>query len=217
MPADSCKDGNINGDHLMKKITTRSLAVTGVLTAVAFVLMLIDFPVPLMPSFIKMDLSDLPELIASFALGPLYGVAVCLFKNLFHLLMSQTAGIGELSNFLLGCAFVLPAGIIYRYKNTFKGAVAAALTGAVTMAAAGILTNYFIVYPLYGSVLGFTTETILDMYRTVLPSVKNLWQALMIFNLPFTLIKGLLNALITFLIYKKLSPILKGKKNEGKS
>lgn len=194
-----------------KKSNIRTIAVTGVLTAVAFVLMLLDFQVPLMPEFIKMDFSDLPELLAAFSLGPWSGVAVCFLKNLLHLIMTKTAGIGEISNFLLGCAFVLPAGLIYRYHKNFRGAVWGSLAGAVIMALIGVLTNYFIVYPLYAKVLGLPIPAILGAYQLILPSVQNLWQALLIFNLPFTLIKGLVNVGITFLIYKKLSPILKGK------
>ena len=73
--------------------------------------------VPLMPSFIKLDLSELPALIAAFSMGPLSGAAVCLVKNLVNVMFTTTGGVGELSNFLLGCFFVVPAGLIYKYHN----------------------------------------------------------------------------------------------------
>ncbi len=192
-----------------KRIDTRKTVVTGALTAVAYVLMLLDFNVPLMPGFIKLDFSDLPELIASFSLGPISGAVVCLLKNLFHLIVSNTVGIGEMSNFMIGCAFVVPAGLIYKHRKDFGGAIIGSLVGVVSMALICVLSNYFIVYPLYGTVLNFSTETILEMYQTVLPSVDNLFSALIIFNLPFTFIKGLANSLITFAIYKRISPIIK--------
>lgn len=195
----------------MERKNTRKIAVAGALTAVAFVLMIFEFPVFLMPSFIKMDFSDLPELIASFSLGPLWGALVCFLKNLLHMPLSQTNYIGELSNFLLGLFFVVPAGWIYKKKKTKKGALLSSFAGSLCMAFGSIIINRFAVYPLYGAVLGFTEEAILSMYRTVLPSVRTLTEALIIFNLPFTFVKGLADVFITFLIYPKLSPILKGK------
>lgn len=163
-----------------------------------------------MPSFLQLDFSELPALIASFSLGPLSGVAVCLIKNLVHLLATSTGGVGELSNFLLGAAFVLPAGIIYKVKKDRLGALIGALTGAAAMALLSFPSNYFIVYPAYGLVMPM--EAILDMYRAINPNVKTLSDALVWFNMPFTFVKGLLSTAVTFLIYKRISPILKGTK-----
>ncbi len=191
---------------------TRKTAVTGVLSALSFTLMLLEFSVPLMPEFIKLDFSDLPALIGAFAMGPVCGVVINLVKNLLHLFVTTTAGIGELSNFLLGCAFILPAGMLYRAKMTRSGAVMAAVLGSLTMALFCVASNRLLIYPMYGAVLGLDNELILDMYRTVLPSVSELTVAILIFNAPFTLFKGLLDSLITLLIYKKLSPILKGRR-----
>ena len=101
-----------------KRVDVRNMTVTAMLSAIAFILMFLDTAVPLMPSFIKLDLSELPALMASFAMGPVYGVIVCLIKNLLHLFMTQTGGVGELSNFILGVGFVLPAGLIYHRKKT---------------------------------------------------------------------------------------------------
>ena len=117
-----------------RKIDVRKLAVTAVMGAVAAVLMFISFSVPLMPSFIKLDLSELPALIASFALGPVSGVAVCFIKNLVNLPFTTTSCVGELCNFLLGAAFVLPAGLLYKKLNGRKGALIGSLVGAAAMA-----------------------------------------------------------------------------------
>ncbi len=191
-----------------KTINVRYMTMTAMLSAVAFVLMFLEFSVPFMPSFIKMDLSELPALIGAFAMGPLSGVVICLIKNLLHLLMSTSGGVGELSNFLLGALFVLPAGAMYKRKKGRKSALIGSLVGAVVMAAVSVVTNYFIVYPVYEAFMPM--ETIIAMYQAILPSADNLLKCLVIFNMPFTFVKGLINVIITFLIYKHISPIIKG-------
>lgn len=193
-----------------KQVNVRAMAVTAVLGAAASALMFVGLHVPLMPSFLQLDFSELPALIASFSLGPLSGVAVCLIKNLVHLFATSTGGVGELSNFLLGAAFVLPAGLIYKKRKNRAGALAGALIGSAAMALLSLPSNYFIVYPAYCLVMSM--EAILDLYRAINPNVNGLWDALIWFNLPFTFVKGLLNTAVTFLIYKRVSPILKGTK-----
>lgn len=192
-----------------RRVNTRSMAVTAVLGAVSAALMFVAFRVPLMPSFIQLDLSELPALIASFSMGPLSGVAVCLIKNLVHLLVTTTGGVGELSNFLLGAAFVLPAGLIYRTHKDRKGALIGSLAGALAMALCSLPSNYFITYPFYAMLMPM--EAILDMYRAINPNVKTLTDALVWFNMPFTFVKAMLSVAVTFLIYKRISPIIKGK------
>ncbi len=189
------------------RISAYSLAVTAMLSAVAFGLMFLDFPIPfLIPSFVQMDISEVPALLASFSLGPAFGVAVCLIKNLLHLLITSTGGAGELCNFLLGACFVFPAGLIYRLHKSRKGALVGALVGAVIMGLLSIPLNYFISYPIYTNFMPI--DAILAMYQEIRPGVNGLLECLVIFNAPFTLLKGLLATLICFLIYKPLSPIL---------
>jgi riboflavin transporter FmnP len=130
-----------------KRVNVRYLTVTAMLSAVAYILMFLDFSVPFMPAFIKMDLSELPALIGSFAMGPLCGVVVCLIKNVLHLFITTTGGVGELSNFILGVAFVLPAGLIYKHKKNRKSALIGSLAGAAFMGIFSIISNYFLVYP----------------------------------------------------------------------
>lgn len=196
---------------VFKPSKIRLLTVTAILGAIAGVIQFLEFAVPLMPGFIKMDLSDFPALIASFSLGPISGVGVCLIKNLIKLLTTTTAGIGELSNFILSSIFVVPAGLIYKHKKTRGGAIIAALVGALSSAILSFFTNYFIVYPVFTKFMPM--EAIIKAYTAILPSVNTLWKALLIFNVPFTFIKGLLCVLVTFILYKPLSPILKGKKH----
>ena len=189
---------------------TRKLVLTAIFSGIAFLLMLAEFPLAfLMPEFLKLDFSELPALICAFSAGPLWGAAVCLIKNLMHLTMTTTAGIGELANFLLGVAFVLPAGWLYRVKRTKKGALIGSLGGSVIGAGMSFPINLLITYPFYISLM--SKEAIMAMYQIFLP-VETLSEALLIFNLPLTLCKFLIDAAVTFVIYKRLSPILKGKK-----
>ncbi len=196
---------------MKQRLNTRRLAATGMLSAVAFALFFYQISVPIMPFFIKLDFSELPALLASFAYGPWYGVLVCLVKNLLHMPLSETFFIGELSNFILGCALVLPAGYIYRFRRTRKGALAASLIGALMMGLVSVPCNYFITYPLYNHFL-MPLDSILAIYQGILPSMDGILLCLLVFNLPFSIVKGLLSSLIVFLIYKPLSPILKGEK-----
>lgn len=192
-----------------KRVNVRKLTVTAMLAAVATVLMFFSFNVPLMPSFIKMDFSELPALIAAFSMGPLSGVVVCLVKNLVNLFFTSTGGIGELSNFLLGVCFVLPAGLIYRKKASLSGAIVGSLVGAAAMAVLSVFTNYFVVYPIYTGFMPM--EAIMGMYQAINPNVENLLQALLMFNMPFTFIKGMCSAVITIAVYKGIAPALKGR------
>ena len=184
----------------------RALTVTAMLSAIAFVLMFLDFSVPLIPSFVKMDISELPALLAAFALGPVYGMVVCLVKNLIHLMITSTAGAGELCNFLLGASFVIPAGLLYRRMKSRKGALIGVLIGSVIMALFSIPLNYYVTYPIYANFMPI--DVILGMYQAIRPSVNSLLECLIVFNAPFTLVKGLIDAALCFLIYKSLSPIL---------
>ncbi len=194
-----------------KTVNPRKLAVTAIMGAAATVLMFLSFHVPLVPSFIKLDFSELPALIAAFSMGPLSGVAVCFLKNLVNVFATSTGGAGELCNFLMGATFVLPAGLIYKKWKGLKGAVIASLTGAAVMAVCSLPVNYFISYPAYVNIMGLPMEAIMGAYQTINPRLETLWQALLLFNTPFTFFKGLCDVLLTFLVYKKLSPILKGK------
>ncbi|MBR5977029.1 MAG: ECF transporter S component [Clostridia bacterium] len=194
---------------------TRKMVSIGIMAAVAMVLQFIEVSIPIIPSFIKLDFSDIPELIIAFAYGPLSGCIVCLIKNLIHMPLSSSAFIGELSNFLLGCCFVVPAGLIYKKNKTKKTALIASIAGAVIMGLCSLPLNYFLIYPLYMNVLGFPYEAIVGMYQAILPSADTLVKDLIIFNIPFTICKGLIDAAITFLIYKRISPILKGIDNKA--
>ena len=197
-------------DTMKTKLNARYIAVTGMLSAIGFVLMYVEFSVPIMPGFIKMDLSELPALIGAFAYGPICGVLICLVKNLLHLIMATTTGgVGEFANFLLGAVFVGTAGLIYAQKKCKKNAVIGAVAGAVLMGVASIPINYLITYPFYYNLM--PKEAILEAYQLIIPSMKTILQCLICFNFPFTTAKGLISVVITLVVYKHISPLLKGK------
>lgn len=192
----------------MKISSTRKIVVTGLLAALSSVLMYLNFALPFSLPFLKIDFSDFPALLASFSVGPLSGLAVCLIKNLISLPASSTLGFGELSNFILSSAFVVSAGLFYRKHKTKKGALIASLIGVFTMSVCAIFSNYFIVYPAYFKYSGFITEdTLLGI-----AGVDAVLKVVLLFNFPFTFFKGLLNFLVTFILYKRISPILQGRK-----
>ena len=197
--------------YASKTVTrTRRLTVTAMLSAVAFLLMFLEFSLPmLIPSFVKLDVSDLPALLGSFALGPVYGVVIEVLKNLLHILLKGTtsAGIGELFNASMGAVFVLVAGLVYWKDHTRRGALIGSIGGAVAMALASLHMNYFLVYPFYATLFG-GMENIIGAYQAILPNVDGLFQCLLIFNVPFTLVKGLLDVFLCFLIYKPLSGLM---------
>ncbi len=178
------------------------------LAAVACVLQYLEFPIPLMPGFIKFDLSDLPALIGAFAYGPLAGVLIEFVKNIIHCAASQSFTVGELSNFILGAAFTFTAGFIYAKKKTRTVAIVGGIVGALVMGLISLPSNYFVVYPFYYNFM--PKEVVLQAYQVILPSMKSIMQCLIVFNLPFTIIKGLISVVITVVIYKPLSKILKG-------
>lgn len=183
--------------------------MVGMLSALSYIIMMFDFPVPvLVPTFVKMDFSELPALIGAFAMGPVEGVVICLVKNLLHLFRTTTGGVGELSNFILGASFVFAAGMIYKKKKTRKMAIIGSLLGALIMGLISIPSNYFLTYPIYMKFMPI--EAIIAAYQEIRPGVNGLLECLIFFNAPFTFMKAMASVIITLLIYKKISPIIKG-------
>ncbi|SER74138.1 ECF transporter S component [Lachnobacterium bovis] len=192
------------------KITVRSLCSVAMLSAIAFVLMYLEIPALLMPSFIKFDVSDLPALIGTFTFGPVAGCLIEIVKNLLHMPQTQTAGVGELSNMLLGIVFVGSAGLIYKKNKTKKNAIFAAVVGAILMAVLSFPINFFVVYPTYYNFV--SKDAILASYKIICPLVTDIKQCLLVFNVPFTFVKAMVCVGITICVYKPLAPLLRGNK-----
>ncbi len=187
-----------------KKVNVKKLTTIAMLTAIGVILQYMEISIPIIPSFIKLDFSDLPELIGAFTFGPWTGVIICLLRNIIHCLASYSNGIGELSNFILGSFFALTAGLIYKKMPSIKGAVIGAVTASAVMGIISLPNNYFIIYPLYYNVMGFPEPAILQMYQLLRPSTQSVAEALLVFNVPFTIIKGLICSVIAIAVYKPL-------------
>lgn len=183
-------------------------AKIGLLAAISMILMIFEVPVPLMPVFLKLDISELPAVIAAFSLGPLAAVLVSLLKNLLHAFNSQTAGIGEMANFLVGSAFLLPAALGYRRRPTFNGAALALLGGTVSMVLVAAALNYFVFLPLYQAVLHFPLDKMIALGTAANRHIIDLQTFIVLAIAPFNIVKGLVITLCTLLIYKKIIPLL---------
>ena len=191
-----------------RKAMIRRITVTAILTAMAFILMYLEVPLPFMPPFLKFDFSEIPVLVGAFALGPVWGIVLELFKNLIHLPFTATAGIGELSNFINGSIFVGFSGLVYLKIHTRKGAAVAMAIGTLTLAVIAVPINAFITLPLYGSVMNFSTEAIVGMSAKVNPLIKDKMTLLFFAFVPFNLFKGIVVSVFTFFIYKPVSKLI---------
>jgi riboflavin transporter FmnP len=187
---------------------TRKLAATAVLAAAAYLLAFLEFPVPLTPAFARMDLSDLPALIGAFAFGPVTGVMIELVKNLLGLMTSSTCGVGELANFLMGASYVFTAGVVYRHHKTKRMALAGGVAGSVAMGIMAAVTNYFILLPMFEQFMPL--EEIIAAFGEFIPFIHTKMDVVLYNAFPFNVIKGLVITAVTMLVYKKLSPVLKG-------
>lgn len=191
-----------------RKIMIRRIAATAILTAMAVLLMYLEIPLPFMPVFLKFDFAELPALIGAFALGPVWAIVIELLKNLIHLPVTQTMGIGELSNFVTGVIYVVTAGLIYKKIRTRKGAAISMVASTIVLALIAVPVNAFITLPLYASAMGFSTEAIIGMCTEVNPLVKDKISLLLAVFVPFNLFKGIVVGLITFFVYKPISKLI---------
>ena len=193
----------------VRRITgVKFITVTAILTAIAVVLQYLEFPVPFfIPPFVKFDFSDLPAILAAFLVSPVSGIAVCLLKNVIHLAVSASVGVGELCNFLLGVVMVIPSWLIYKIKPSKTNALIAMIAGSAIVAVASIFINYYISYPFYQTFMPL--DAIIGEYQKLNGGVGSLWDALIWFNMPFTFIKFMLDSLIVFFIYKPLAKAIR--------
>ena len=191
----------------------RTLAQIAMLGAVATVLMLFEFPLPFIaPPFYELDFSEVPILVGAFAMGPLAGVAIEAIKILLNFVINGTitAGVGEFANFILGCAFLLPASLIYRQNKTKKRAIIGMALGTVIMTVSGCVMNAFVLLPAYGAAFGMPVDAFVQMGTAINKSINSLFTFAVLAVGPFNLIKGILDSVIVMLIYKRIRVILKG-------
>lgn len=194
----------------MKNKKIKYLTKISVLSAIAAILMLFEFPLPFAPSFYELDLSEIAVLIAGFALGPMAGVLTELLKITLNLVMNgtDTAFVGEIANFFIGISFVLPASIIYKHKKSLSGAIIGMIVGTVSLAIIGALINYYVMIPAYSHFFKLPLDVIIGMGTKINPNINSLFTLILFATLPFNLLKGIVCSLATAFIYKRVSPIL---------
>ena len=188
-----------------KNDTVFTLTRCGLLAAMAVILFYIEIPVV---AFYKLDLSTLPAILAGFAMGPLEGLAVILVKDLVHLLGTSTSGVGELADFLMSAAFVVPASLIYRRAKSRKSALRGMVVGSVLMTIAAVLINYFILIPAYQVLMNLPLHVIIGMGAAVLPFIDSTIKLVIFITAPFNILKSVVLSFVTYLLYKRVSPML---------
>lgn len=191
---------------------TRTIVCVGMLAAIATILMLFEFPLPFIaPAFYELDFSEVPILIGAFALGPVAGVMTELVKILLNLVINgtDTAFVGEFANLIMGCLFVLPAALIYKRKKSRKSAIIGLTVGTICLTVGAVFVNALIMLPFYANVMPL--EAILNLGAAIHPSIDNIWSFAILIVGPFNLVKGILVSVITVMLYKHISPILKGR------
>lgn len=178
------------------------IAILGALSAILF---MIEIPVV---AFYKLDVSTLPALLGAFSMGPWAGLAILAIKDVFGLLHSGTMYVGELADFIMGAAYILPAALIYRYKKSRRNALIGVILGTAAMIIVSVLVNWKIMIPFYMTAFGMPMENIIAMAQATMPFVNTEWELLLFVTAPFNLLKGIVLSLLTFLLYKRLSPLL---------
>ena len=195
----------------MNKFKTKYITEIGVLSAIAAVLMIFEFPLWFAPSFYKLDVSELAPLIGGFALGPLAGVIIEGLQIVIHLILEGTSTffVGDISNFIVGCSFILPASLVYKYNKTRTGAIYGMLVGTISLALVGSAINAFFLIPAYSKILNLPIDRIVAMGSAINSSIDSVSTLVLYAVVPFNLLKGTIVSSITLLIYKKISVILK--------
>lgn len=189
-----------------KKLSVSKMTKIAMLSVLAFVLMQFELMLPIFPSFLKIDVSDLPALIGAFAMGPFAAIAIEAVKNLLHLMQTTTGGVGELANFVIGCSIAVPAAIIYGKSKSKKSAIIGLAVGTVCMTIAGALANYFVIIPFYTAFMPI--EAIVELGTIINPVINSVATLVLFGIVPFNIFKGIVLSVLTLILYKRISPIL---------
>ncbi len=189
--------------------STKIIAKVGVLSAIAYVLMFISVPLPIFPSFLKIDLSDIPAIFGGMSLGPMAGLAIVIVKNFLQgITASTTGGVGEFANIVIGGSYVLIICLFYRKLKGTKGVLAGGLVGIVVMTIMGCIMNYYIMMPLYATVYGMPLEQIIQMGTVINPKVTDLYTFVIWMIAPFNIVKAVLMTVVTLPLFKKMEKLL---------
>lgn len=198
-------------DEKQRILSTTKIAVIGMFSAVAAILHMLDFPVPFAPEFYRLDFGELPALIGAFAYGPVAGVMIEFCKIVLKLIFkgTSTAFVGDLANFVIGCSFLLPPSIIYMFVKGKKTAGIGCAVGTICMTIFGFAFNAVYLLPKFAQLYGMPEEVIVEMGHVINPVINSFTTLALFAVAPLNLLKGSVISIVTMLIYKKLSPILK--------
>lgn len=190
-------------------VSTKTIAKIGVLSAIAYILMFISVPLPIFPSFLKIDVSDIPAIFGGMSLGPMAGLVIVIVKNLLQAITaSTTGGVGEFANVIIGGSYVLIICLFYGKLKSTKGVLAGGIVGIVVMTIIGCVMNYYIMIPLYATVYGMPLDAIIQMGSVINPKVTDLLSFVIWMIAPFNILKAGLMTIVTLPLYKKMSNIL---------
>ncbi len=192
---------------MLKGFKLKQLLTITLMAVISFIIMFLELPLPIFPEFLKIDLSDLPALITGLAMGPVAGILVELIKNMLHLLRTSSGGVGELANFLVGVALILPSSIIYSKKKDVKSLAVGLLAGILLMGVVGGLANYFILLPFYQNFMPM--EAIIGMTNKVNPNVTDVTTLILYAIVPFNIIKGAVVTIFAVALHKRVAPLIK--------
>ena len=192
---------------MLKGFKLKQLLTITLMAVISFIIMFLELPLPIFPEFLKIDLSDLPALITGLAMGPVAGILVELLKNMLHLLRTSSGGVGELANFLVGVALILPSSIIYSKRKDVKSLAMGLLAGILLMGVVGGLANYFILLPFYQNFMPM--EAIIGMTSKVNPKVTDVATLILYAIVPFNIIKGAVVTIFAVALHKRVAPLIK--------
>lgn len=197
----------------MQNTKVQLICKVAMLSAIAAILMLLQFAIPFVPPFYQMDFSEVIVLLCGFALGPIAVIICEALKIVLNLLMNgtDTLGVGELANFIMGCSFVLPATIFYHRHKSKKYAKVGLVLGTLCLCVVSVILNYLVLLPAYSYFLDLPLNTLISMGTSVNGNIDSLFSFILLAVLPFNLLKGILTSVGVLLIYKKISPLLKRK------
>lgn len=192
-------------------LSVKSMTIMSILGAIAFVLMYFEIPLWFAPSFYELDFSEVPVLIGTFALGPIAGIIIELIKILLFIVFkgSDTMGTGELANFLIGCSMLLPAALVYYRNKTLKSAIKGLITGTICMVSFGAFMNAFVLLPIYAYFFKIPIDALIEIGAKVNPAISSMSTFIFYAVIPFNLLKGVVVSLITLLVYKRISGVIK--------
>lgn len=198
---------------MKKTFSIKNLTRIAILGTIGGILMIIDFPIFIAPSFYKLDIGDLPCLIGAFAMGPVSGLFIQIIKILVKLLFkpTSTAFVGEIAAFIFSSTYCLVASIIYQKNRNKRGANIAIIIGSLSMILVSAIANYLFIIPFYSRLYNMPLEAIIGLGSAIFPIIDSLFMFVICCVVPFNIVKVAIIDVLTMLLYKRIAPLLRDK------